>query len=142
MKETVNAIILELGQPNTMFDYIKYTELFPINLVRYYFKSIIHGLLHMLSLGYSHRDMKVENLILTEDFVLKISDFGMATSNRWSSQKLGSEQYFSPQIYLGVEYDCEKADVFSCGVILFIFVFKTYPYKEPSKERDRNFLLF
>ena len=46
---------------------------------QYYFNQLIAGLEYLHQRGVAHRDIKPENLLLTEDDVLKISDFGMAT---------------------------------------------------------------
>lgn len=71
-----------------------------------------------------HRDLKPENLLLTKDGTLKISDFGMCgilpkTKTKLLKTICGTENFAAPEVLLGNKYDGEKADIWSCGCILF-----------------------
>lgn len=65
----------------------------------------------------------MENLFLDEYFNLKIGDFGFATTKDMTKTYKGTPQYMAPEIYHKKEYSPEKADVFSCGAVLFTMVF-------------------
>jgi LIM domain kinase 1 len=70
-----------------------------------------------------HRDLKGENLLVTENGRLKITDFGfarIAARNEEESKRLtfcGTDSYMSPEILLGDEFDL-STDIFSLGIIL------------------------
>ena len=72
-------------------------------------------------LGIVHRDLKPENLLIDEDGVLKLADFGLARTieaSRGSYSIKGTFSYMAPEIYLGRKYD-HQVDIYSLGMILY-----------------------
>ncbi|XP_074656390.1 testis-specific serine/threonine-protein kinase 3-like [Tubulanus polymorphus] len=86
--------------------------------------------LHRLQI--SHRDLKLENLLLDGHQNIKLCDFGFARDcdQNLSSTFCGSKSYASPEILSGVPYDPKKADIWALGVILFILVTGRMPFDE------------
>ena len=72
----------------------------------------------------AHRDIKPENLLLDGYDTLKISDFGLSTLFRYQGKErllnkcCGTEPYVAPEVYAGMEYHAEGADLWSCGIVL------------------------
>jgi serine/threonine protein kinase len=98
--------------------------------VRRWFTQIHAGLTHIHSKGYSHLDLKCENILLDENLNAKIADFGFAQINtdEGISLDLGSEFHRAPEICKrDFPYDGEKADVFSFAIIFFAMVNKSFP---------------
>ena len=94
----------------------------------------------MHNLGIMHRDLKPENLLCeqTEDgnIVIKLTDFGFAThfsQDRVESLSLGSPLYMAPELCLEQEYD-NKVDVWAVGVILFVLLTGSPPFKGRTKK--------
>ncbi|RFU36159.1 hypothetical protein B7463_g199, partial [Scytalidium lignicola] len=79
--------------------------------------ELSQGLQHIHDAGYIHLDLKPANIFITFEGVLKIGDFGMATT--WPAQPgiegEGDREYIGPEILLG-KYD-KPADVFALGLI-------------------------
>ena len=102
--------------------------------------------------GVCHRDLKLENLLLLKPSsnksnklelpILKVSDFGLcgilSGKDHLFRTTLGSPNYVAPEVLNGQEYDGRKADIWSCGVILYCFLAKFLPFDEP----DNNQRLF
>ena len=65
--------------------------------------------------------MKPENIFVTENDIIKIGDFGMASYGEEFMEELGTIPYMSPQIRLGERYT-HKCDVWSLGVILYSLI--------------------
>lgn len=87
-------------------------------------------MVYMTSKGICHRDLKLENILLDENFNLKVADFGFAKVMEAAKLKtsLGTPGYMAPEIVLKKEYNGTKVDIFSAGVILFILHVGSPPF--------------
>jgi len=144
--ETI-AIILELVPGGEVFEYIAHTDFFSEEIARTYFKIIIETLEYCHSQGIAHRDLKPENLLLDADFNLKIADFGLATlcatqDTSELSTYFGTELYMAPEIHMKKPYNGPSVDLFSCGVILFVMMSKTEPFKKADPKTDIYYKIF
>ena len=88
---------------------------------RLWLRQILYGVGYMHSLGISHRDLKLENIIVFDDNLVKVGDFGFARKmdGFLSSTYCGSKSYSAPEILIGRPYSPFKSDVWSIGVIGF-----------------------
>ena len=102
-----------------MFDWVAETGAFSEKLARFYFQQLISGLEYLNSHGTSHRDLKLENILLDEKFNLKIADFGFASVKPRNSTFKGTQGYMAPEVIRGEEYSGHCIDIFAAGVMLF-----------------------
>jgi serine/threonine protein kinase len=104
------------------------------------------GLQHAHDAGLVHRDVKPQNLLLRDDGVLKIADFGIARAAEFSrltqlGTVLGTASYLAPEQALGEEVGPE-ADIYSLGAVLYELLTGRPPYEFASladlaeKQRD------
>lgn len=132
-------LILELARQGEMFDFISCsdTEPFGEKVGRFYFQQLISALEHCHEKGIVHRDIKPENLLVDEHFNLKIADFGFSKvfdpQNRLLYTNLGTSAYKAPEIAENKPYDGTKSDIFSAGIMLFLFIFKHAPFMRAVK---------
>ncbi|XP_010252814.1 PREDICTED: CBL-interacting serine/threonine-protein kinase 23-like isoform X3 [Nelumbo nucifera] len=105
---------------------------------RKYFQQLISAVDYCHSKGVYHRDLKLENLLLDEDCNLKISDFGLSASPQQIREDgllyttCGTPNYVAPEVIDDRGYDGAKADLWSCGVVLFVLMAGYLPFDEPS----------
>ncbi|CAD6186422.1 unnamed protein product [Caenorhabditis auriculariae] len=87
--------------------------------------ATFQGLRTLWTRGYLHRDMKEDNILLSSDGSVKVSDLGLAkkvdNTSKIACTELGAEGYQSPERVRGQDYG-EKADVWAFGIILYRIV--------------------
>ncbi|KAG8465367.1 hypothetical protein KFE25_002674 [Diacronema lutheri] len=98
-----------------------------------FFAQVLEGVRFCHSLGVCHRDLKLENLLLTGS-TLKIADFGLSKfvglSNQLESYA-GSPQYLAPELIdESLAFDGTAADMWSCGVVLYALLFRGLPFDD------------
>ena len=140
-EKTISYIVLEYAGKGEIFNYLKKTRGLPLPIAKYYFKQLLIGLKSMHNSNFYHRDLKLENLVLDNDYNLKILDLGFATSNEKDNKVLGTDYYMPPEMISRKEYICSKCDMYSSGVILFSFIRGSFPFKSAS-QYDLNYKLF
>ncbi|XP_063800761.1 serine/threonine-protein kinase BRSK2 isoform X3 [Pseudophryne corroboree] len=128
-------LVLEHVSGGELFDYlVKKGRLTPKE-ARKFFRQIISALDFCHSHSICHRDLKPENLLLDERNNIRIADFGMASLQVGDSlleTSCGSPHYACPEVIRGEKYDGRKADIWSCGVILFALLVGALPFDDDN----------
>nr|GEV26017.1 wall-associated receptor kinase 2-like [Tanacetum cinerariifolium] len=88
-----------------------------------------------------HRDLKLENTLLDGSTAprVKICDFGYSKSAVLHSQPksaVGTPAYIAPEVLSRKEYDGKLADVWSCGVTLYVMLVGAYPFGDPDDPKN------
>jgi serine/threonine-protein kinase len=108
----------------------------PINLQRalQFGIDICTGMTVAHQVGIVHRDLKPANVLINQEGLLKIVDFGVAAAHREGDTQLtktgyviGSPKYMAPEQILGKKVD-ERADIYAVGVMLYEMVTGMPPY--------------
>ncbi|KAM1457388.1 hypothetical protein ACFX13_035433 [Malus domestica] len=101
-----------------------------------------------------HRDLKLENTLLDGSPAprLKICDFGHSKYSNFDyfskfhmmhsqpKSTVGTPAYIAPEVLLKKEYDGKIADVWSCGVTLYVMLVGAYPFEDPGEPKNLLFL--
>ncbi|XP_055961200.1 serine/threonine-protein kinase SAPK3-like [Mercurialis annua] len=136
------AIVMEYAAGGELFARICSAGRFSEDESRFFFQQLISGVSYCHSMEICHRDLKLENTLLDGSPTprLKICDFGYSKSGLLHSQPkstVGTPAYIAPEVLSRKEYDGKIADVWSCGVTLYVMLVGAYPFEDP--EDPRNF---
>lgn len=123
---------MEYVDGGELFHYVDERKGLPEDETVYIFRQIVSALLYCHRLLICHRDLKPENILLNQkDLTVKLIDFGMAAlqpEGRQLSTPCGSPHYAAPEVVSGRQYDGTQADVWSCGVILYVMLTGMTPF--------------
>eukprot|EP00948_MAST-09A_sp_MAST-9A-sp1_P001061 g1061.t1 len=121
------CFIMELCANGSLYSYVheknspgSIKESFLINVS----KQVAEAFVYLHSLGIIHRDLKTHNILLDDNFDVKLCDFGLAQSDV-SSQ--GTPSYMAPELIRNMKFD-NKVDVFAFGVMLWEIFCKKKPW--------------
>eukprot|EP00249_Psilotum_nudum_P014734 c24975_g1_i2 orf=298-1374(+) len=136
------AIAMEYAAGGELFERICKAGRFGEDEARFFFQQLISGVSYCHRMQVCHRDLKLENALLdgSQARRLKICDFGYSKSSVLHSQPkstVGTPAYIAPEVVTEREYDGQIADVWSCGVTLYVMLVGAYPFEDP--EDPRNF---
>ncbi|CAD8105009.1 unnamed protein product [Paramecium sonneborni] len=95
------------------------------------FTQILAGMKYLFEKGIVHRDLKLDNILIDEENIIKIADFGFAKfyqQNDIFSSYCGTPATMAPEILNQQQYDF-KCDIWSLGVILYYMIFKKYHWR-------------
>lgn len=76
--DTHHLFFMEVCQGGDLLQYIRRRRKLEEPLAKFFFKQIIYGLAYIHSIGIIHRDLKLENILIDNEGVLKIADFGVS----------------------------------------------------------------
>lgn len=143
-------IAMELAEGGDLFDKIEADAGVTEDVAHVYFTQLVNAVGYMHSKGVGHRDIKPENVLLSADGDLKLADFGMATLFEYHGKRkmavtlCGSPPYVAPEVLScsslgekkGSGYSADLADIWSCGIVLFVLLAGNTPWSKPTEGLD------
>ncbi|WFC98514.1 hypothetical protein MYAM1_001242 [Malassezia yamatoensis] len=134
--------------PNELFAVVMSGKM-GYNEINCVFRQIVDGVDYLHGLGLAHRDLKIDNCVVTADGIVKIIDFGTATvfqspgkSKVLASGIVGSDPYLAPEVLSMQTYDARMTDVWSLAIVYMCMILRRFPWKLPDPEVDPSFQRF
>lgn len=132
-QDSINYIVMEYVKGKTLKDIIKQVGKMNYETAISVAMQIGRALDCAHRNNIIHRDVKPQNILVTEDGVMKVTDFGIAKSANSetitnTSTIMGSAHYLSPEQAKGSFIDC-RTDLYSLGVVLYEMVTGTLPFQ-------------
>ncbi|MGM9681742.1 MAG: Stk1 family PASTA domain-containing Ser/Thr kinase [Eubacteriales bacterium] len=125
-------IVLEYVEGCTLKAYMQKKGILSAAEAMSYATAILTALVHAHSKNVIHRDIKPQNILLTSDGKLKLSDFGIAKIPTGdplpiSCKTVGTVDYISPEQAKGQGIDC-RSDLYSLGIVMYEMVTGRLPF--------------
>jgi serine/threonine protein kinase len=129
-------IVLELVNGGNLLDTILKQERCNETDTARILRSILKAIAHCHEQGIVHRDMKLDNLLVSHDLsIIKLSDFGLATilgPNQTAKSTVGTRPYLPPEMILKHSYNT-SVDMWSIGCIAYTLLAGYHPFSEASE---------
>ncbi|MBR2876696.1 MAG: Stk1 family PASTA domain-containing Ser/Thr kinase [Clostridia bacterium] len=130
--DRLQYIVMEYVEGITLKEYIEQCGVVNWNEALFFVIQILRALQHAHDKGIVHRDIKPQNIMLLDNGLIKVTDFGIARFSRGETRTItekaiGSVHYISPEQAKGQLTD-EKADIYSIGVVLYEMLTGKLPF--------------
>jgi serine/threonine protein kinase len=139
----LDYIVLENAEKGELFYFVSSVKKgFDENISKYIFKEILYGINSLHENGYSHSDIKLDNILLDKDFNIKLSDFSFSQELKGKNgdgkliEKKGTIGYFPPEFITQKTYNGIKSDIYSLGITLFALVTGGIPFPKKNSLLD------
>ncbi|MGN1443447.1 MAG: PASTA domain-containing protein, partial [Acutalibacteraceae bacterium] len=134
--DRLQYIVMEYVNGITLKEYIEQQGTINTREAVYFVTQILRALQHAHDKGIVHRDIKPQNIMLTSDGTIKVTDFGIARFSRsetetMNGQAIGSVHYISPEQAKGSVTDA-KTDIYSVGVVLYEMLTGKLPFQSEN----------
>ncbi len=135
-EDDIEYIVMEYVEGITLKQYLSTKSTVTWKEAVDYASQICSGLEHAHKKGIVHKDIKPENIIITKEGILKITDFGIAKALNQGTittggLTMGSVHYFSPEQARGGFTDA-KTDLYSLGILLYEMIAGKLPFEGDS----------
>jgi len=140
--------VIEYCENGSFLSYLRNQEVLEEKFAAHYTEQLISALHYIHSKGYVHLDIKLDNILLDNDFRVRVSDFGSAlkvNEDPIIGIRRGTNKYMAPEVFEleeGNSYNSIKADMYSLGICLFLMLFKRFPVYNEELEYPSTITLF
>lgn len=142
--ETHLWLVMEYCEGNELFYHIYEKRRLGYDEAQRVFAQIVLGLAHVHKLNLSHRDLKLENILLADKrkTVVKLTDFGFVREydprlRTLLSTVCGTTVYMAPELLKNDKYSGFAADIWALGVILYTMMYGVMPFDEDDDLRTK-----
>ena len=107
------------------------------NIFKKIFKQIFDAMNYIHKKNIAHRDIKLENILMTKNYEIKIIDLGFGMynpENKLQNFFCGTPNYMPPEIVFKRPYNGEKADLWSLGVLVYKIFCADFPFKGKNEK--------
>ena len=132
------AMVTEFLSGGSLFDYLhKKKEKLTEELLVSICKDVSLGMAYLHEKNVLHCDLKSSNLLIDENWNVKLCDFGLSrintTKNKMKNEniRVGTPHWMAPEILKGGKYEC-PSDIYSFGILLWEMMTGKIPYKDYS----------
>lgn len=136
------VLVMEYIGSTNLMQYLKkqMSKKLPERKAKKIFKQIVEGVNYLHKLNIIHRDIKLENIIVSDEdqVTVKMIDFGFALQNQtpetYNKVFCGTPCYMAPEIVSRQKYRGQKADCWALGVLLYVLLMGQFPFRNSNSQ--------
>ncbi|KAI8474561.1 MAG: ser/thr kinase [Monoraphidium minutum] len=154
------SLVMDYAPGGSLLEFVQRRRRLREPLARWFFQQLLVGVDYCHRMGVANRDIKLDNLLLQpidgmSQPLLMICDFGYSKAcacgcrsgggggggkGCWSERdsRVGTLHYAAPEVLQSGGYDARKADVWSCGVVLYAMLAGSFPFEAPPPGAPRE----
>ncbi|KAK6203307.1 uncharacterized protein RJT21DRAFT_113215 [Scheffersomyces amazonensis] len=132
-------LILEYSIGGELYNHLKSVKKFDNIKSSYYIQQVTQALIYLHSKNIIHRDIKPENILVSDNNIIKLSDFGWSVSSQTNPSKkrltiCGTLDYLPPEMIESQLHD-QQVDIWSLGILCYELLVGKPPFEEIDKNR-------
>ena len=130
--ETHVLIVIELAAGGDLLSYVRKRRTLKEDVAKSLFKQLVTALSYCHERRIVHRDVKLDNILLTIDGRVKLCDFGVSKQTapgEVMTERCGTPAYIAPEVLKEQGYGGCKSDLWSAGVVLYAMLYGSVPFK-------------
>ncbi|SCV03743.1 LANO_0G05974g1_1 [Lachancea nothofagi CBS 11611] len=148
LQEGTNFLVVMEYCPYDFFTLVM-SNLMTKSEIACYFRQICNGVYYLHGMGLAHRDLKLDNCVVTNQGILKLIDFGSAVVYQYPYEDdiirargiVGSDPYLAPELITYPSYDPRPVDVWSIAIMFYCMSLRRFPWKAP-RDKYQSYRLF
>lgn len=131
--EGLPFMVMEYVKGHTLKDYLREKGALDTGDAIYIMRQLLEGVRYAHENKIIHRDLKTQNIMITEELDVKVTDFGIALSSNEADMTqtntiMGSVHYLAPELARG-NLATNRSDIYALGIIFYELLTGTVPFK-------------
>lgn len=132
------VFVMEVCGGGDLLTYVRRRRKLKEEVACHLFRQVILGLQYCHSKNVLHRDIKLDNILLTSQGTVKICDFGVSKlilkPRELMFEQCGTPAYIAPEVFENKGYIGYQSDVWSAGVVLYTMLYGAVPFKASNMQ--------
>ena len=124
--------MIEICAGGDLLNYVRKRRQLKEEVAKSVFKQLINGIAYCHSKSILHRDIKLDNILLSSNGEVKICDFGVSKvvkRGEMMTEQCGTPAYIAPEILADRGYEGFAVDIWSAGVVLYAMLYGVVPFR-------------
>lgn len=138
VQDNMFYIIQEYIEGSELYDIVIKDGVITEDRCKHIFYQLIQAVQYCHSCGVTHRDIKLDNILIDAQGNIKLIDFGLShlekdylpAGHTLLYKTCGSRSYIAPEIHARIGYYGPPVDIWSCGICLFTMLYGFYPFTD------------